>query len=186
MSCPHNLWDRTCFNKLSSCSLTIIILHSHQWNISRNSLEMSWKVFQLTSPSPIPLSIDVTRWAVNGANVEIPSTCAYMCQNLTWLDKTHASMAWEGFKDQGCMLCPHNRWDRPRFHQCSSCSLIVIICHSHQLNHCQNSLEMSWNFFQEAHHQCNYPPTSHIEQWKGPTLKFLQLVPICIKIDMVR
>ena len=109
---------------------------------------MSWNVFQLTSSSPMPLSTNVSHWAVNGVNIEIPSTCAYMRRNLTWLDKTHAFTLWEGFKAQGCMPCPHNLWDRPCFHQCSSCILIVIICHSHQRNHCRNSLEMSWNTFQ--------------------------------------
>ena len=97
MSCLHNLWDHPRFHQRSSCSLIVIFCHSHQRNICRNSLEISLNVFQLTSPSPMPLSTDVTRWIVNGANVEIPSTCACMCQNLTWLDKTHAFMVWEGF-----------------------------------------------------------------------------------------
>ena len=147
--------------------------------------KLSWNVMErlpITSPSPMPLSTDVARWAVKGSNVEIPSTCAYMSQNLTWLGKTHAFMVWEGFKAQGCMSCPHNLWDHPRFHQSSSCSLIVIIHHSHQWNLCWNSLEMSWSVFQQAHHQCHYPSMSHVEQWKGPMLEFLQLVPICIEI----
>ena len=37
---------------------------------------------------------------------------------------------------------------------------------------------MSWNVFQQSHHQCHCPPTSHIEQWMGPMLKSLQLVPM--------
>ena len=65
----------------------------------------------------MPLSIDVTPSAMKGANVEIPSTCSCMHQNLTWLDKTLAFMVWEGFKAQGYMLFPHNISDRPRFHQ---------------------------------------------------------------------
>ena len=72
------------------------------------------------------LSIDAACWAVNGANVAIPSTWACMCQNLTWLDKTHAFMVWEGFKAQGCMSCLHNVWDRPCFHQHSLCNNIVL------------------------------------------------------------
>ena len=67
--------------------------------------------------------------------------------NLTWLDKTHAFIVWEGFKSQGCMLCPHSIWDCPHFHQRSSCSLTVIIHHSHQGNLCWNYLEMPWNVF---------------------------------------
>ena len=144
---------------------------------------MSWNIFQLTIPPPMQLSTDIAHWDVNGDNIEIHSTCSYMCRNLTWLDKTHAFMVWEGFKAQGCMSCPHNLWDHPRFHQHSSCSLVVIIRHSHQGNLCQKSLEMSWNVFQlQAHRQCNYPATLHVEQWMGPTLKFLQLVPICVEI----
>jgi len=133
-------------------------------------------------PSPMPLSINVARWVVKGANVEIPSTWSCLCHNLTRLDKTYAFMVCEGFKAQGYMLCPHNIWDHPRFHQHSSCSLIVIIHHSHQCNLCWNSLEMSWSIFQlQSHHQCHCPPTVHVEHWKGPMLKFLQLVPLCIE-----
>ena len=116
------------------------------------------------------------------ANVEIPSTCACMHQNFKWLDKTHAFMVWEGFKAQGYMSCTHNLWYHPRFHQCSSCSLIVIIHHSHQWNLCKNSLQMSWNVFQQSHQQCHYSLTSHVEQWMGQMLKFLQLVLVCVKI----
>ena len=137
----------------------------------------------ITNPSPMSLSTDIARWVMKGTNVEIPSTYACMCQNLTWLDKIHAFIVWEGFKAQGCMSCPHNLWDHPHFHQRSSCNLIVIIHHSHQQSICQNSLEMSWNIFQlQTHHQCHYPLTSHVEKWKGTTLKFLQLVSICIEI----
>ena len=53
-----------------------------------------------------------------------------MCRILTWLDKTHTFMVWEGFKAQVCMSCLHNIFDHPHFHQRSSCSLIVIILHS--------------------------------------------------------
>ena len=81
--------------------LIVVIRHSHQRNVCQNSLEMSWNTFQLTNPSPLPLATDVTRWVVNGANVEIPSTCAYMHRNLTLLDKRHAFTVWEGFKSQG-------------------------------------------------------------------------------------
>jgi hypothetical protein len=109
---------------------------------------MSWIIIHLKIPPPMPLSTDVAHWVVNGTNIQIPSTCAYMSWNLTWLDKTHAFMVWEGFKAQECMSCLHNLWYRPCFHQCSSCSLIVIIHHSHQHNRSQNSLEMSWNAFQ--------------------------------------
>ena len=143
---------------------------------------MSWNIFQLTVPSPMPLSTDDRCWAVNGANVEIPSTWAWNCQNLTWLDKSHAFTVWEGLMAQGCMLCPHNVWDHPHFHKHSSCSVTVIFWHFHQWNLCRNSLEMSWNVFQQAHHWCHYPPTSHVEQWKGPMLKFLQLVSVCVEI----
>ena len=160
MSCLHNIYDRPRFHQRSSCSLIFIILHS----------------------PPMPLSTDIAHWVVNGANVQIPLTCACMHQNLTWLDKTCAFTVWEGFKAQGCMLCPHNHWDCPRFHQLSSCSLIVIIHHSHQGNLCPNYLEISWNVFQQAHRQCHYPPTSHVRQWVGPTLKFLQLVHVWVKI----
>ena len=110
MSCLHNLWDHPHFHKCSSWSLIVIILHS----------------------SPMPLSSYIARSVVNGANVQIPSTCACMHLNLAWLDKTHAFTAWEGFKAQGCMSCPHILWDCPHFHQRSSCSLIVIIRHSRQ------------------------------------------------------
>ena len=130
----------------------------------------------------MPLSTDVTRWVVNGANIEISSTCACMRRNLAWLDTTHTFMVWDGFKDQGCMSFTCNVWYHPHFHQRSSCNLFVIIRHSHQQNICWNSLEMSWNVFQQAHHWCHYPPTSHVDQWKGPMLKFLQLVPICVEI----
>ena len=42
---------------------------------------------------------------------------------------------------------------------------------------------MSWNVLQlQSHHQCHYPLMSHVEKWKGPTLKFLQLVLVCIEI----
>ena len=33
-----------------------------------------------------------------------------------------------------------------------------------------------------AHHLCHYLLMSHVEKWKGPTLKFLQLVSLCIEI----
>ena len=143
---------------------------------------MSQNIFQLMIPSPMPLSSDVAHWAVKGANIEIPWTCACMSRNLIWLDKTHAFTMWEGFKAQGCLTCSKNIWDRPCFHQRSSCSLVVIILHSHQQNLCRNSLEMSWNVFHQSHHQYHYPPMLHIQQWRGPTSKFLQLVPVCIKI----
>ena len=138
--------------------------------------KLSWNVMERipTTLWPMPLSTNVAHWAANGYNVEITSTCACMHQNLTWLDKTHAFMLWEGFKAREYMSCPHNLWlDRPCFHQRSSCNLIVIIRHSHQWNICRNSLEMSWNIFQQSHHQYHYPPMSHVEQWMGPTLKFL-------------
>ena len=179
---PHNLWDHPRFHQRSSCNLIVIICHSHQRNCCWNSLELSWNAFQLTSLSPIPLSTDVRRWVVNGANLEIPSTCAYMRQNLTWLDKAHAFTVWEGFKTQGYMVCLHNIWDHPHLHQWSWCNLIVIICHSHIWNLCRNSLEMSWNVFQQAHHQCHDPPIPHVGQWMGPTLWLLQIVHVCIKI----
>ena len=149
-------------------------LSKHSWNVMEHLP---------TIPSPIPLSTNVARWVVNGANVEIPSTCDCMHQNLTWLDKTHAFTLWEGFKAREYMSCPHNLWlVHPRFHQCSSWSLIVIIHHSHLWNRCRNSLEMSWKVFQQAHRQCHYPPTSHVEQWMGTTLKFLQLEHVCVKM----
>ena len=148
---------------------------------------LSWNVMEchpFKIPSPMPLSIDIARWVVNVANVEIPSTCAYMHQNLTWLDKTHAFMVWDGFKAQGCTSSMHNVWYRPHFHQRSSCSFTVIIHHSHQRNICWNSLEMSWIVFQlQSHHQCHYPLMSHVEQWMGPTLKFLQLVHVFFEIS---
>ena len=148
--------------------------------------KLSWNVMEripITSPSWMSLSTNVECWVVKGANFEIPSTCACVHRNLTWWDKTHAFMVWEGFKAQGCMSFPHNLLDRPHFHQCWSCSLIVIIRHSHQGNLCWTSLGMSWNVSQlQAHHQCHYPSTSHIEKWKGPMLKFLILVPVCIEI----
>ena len=184
MLCPHNIWDHPHFHQRSSWSLIVTIQHSHQQNLCRKYLEMAWNIFQLTSPPPIPLSTNVARWGVNGANIEIPSTCSYMCWNLTWLNKTHAFMVWDGFKAQGCMWCMHNLWDHPCFHQCSSCNLIVIICHSHQRNRCRKSLEMSSNTFQlTTHHHFHYPQTSHIEEWMGPMLKSLQLMPICIEIS---
>ena len=146
--------------------------------------KLCWNVMEHlpTIPSPMPLSTDVARWVVKGANVEIPSTCACMRQNLTWLDKTHAFTVWEGFKAQACMSYPYNIWDHTCFNQRSSCSIIVIIRHSHQQNLCRNSIEMSWNIFQRAHYQCHYPLMSHVEQWMGPTLKFLQLVHVCVEI----
>ena len=131
----QNIWDHPHLHQCSSCSLMVIIRHSHQWNICQNS---NWNVMEHLpwSPSPIPWSINVAHWALNGANVEIPSTYACMHQNLTWLDKTCAFTVWEGFKAQGCMACPQNLWDHPRLHQHSSCSLMVIIHHSHQRNLC--------------------------------------------------
>ena len=146
--------------------------------------KLYWNVMEClpTSPSLMPWSADVTRWAVNQANVEISSNCACMHQNLTWLDKTPTFIMWEGFKAQGYLTYPQNIWDHPRLLQCSSCSLMVIIRHSHQQNLCRNSIEMSWNTFQQAHHQCHDPLTSHIDQWMGTTLKFLELVHACIEI----
>ena len=132
MSCLHNICDCPCFHQCSSCSIIVIIRHSHQLNLCRKSLEMSWNVIHLKIPPPMPLSTDLACWLLNGANAQIPSICACMRQNLTWLDKTHAFMVWEGFKAQGCMSYQHNIWDHPRFHQRSSCNLIVIIHHSHQ------------------------------------------------------
>ena len=93
--------------------------------------------------------------------------------------RTHTLMVCKGFKTQGSLPSPHNIQDRPSLHQRSSCSLIVIVCHSHLFNICRNSLEMSWNF-QHAHHQC-HPPTPHTDRWIGPMLKFLQNVIICIE-----
>ena len=164
------------------------IMQSHCYHSPFPSIKslskLYWNVMEHipTSPSPVPLYTDVTHWAVKRANVEISSTCAYMCRNLTWLDKTYAFTVWEGFKAQGCLTCSKNIWDHPHLHQHSSCSLMVIIRHSHKWNLCQNSIEMSWNAFQQSHHQCHDPPTSHVEQWMGPMLKSLQLVPICIEI----
>ena len=90
--------------------------------------KLSWNIMECLSTSPLlmPLSTDVARWAVKGANFEIPSTCAYMCQNLTWLDKTHAFVVWEGFKAKWCMSFLHNVWDRPRFHHHSWCNNVVL------------------------------------------------------------
>ena len=106
--------------------------------------QLSWNVMERlpTSPSPMPWSIDVTRWAVNGANVEIPSNCSCMHQNLTWLDKAQAFTVWEGFKAQGCLMCPYNLWDRLCLHQCSSCSLIVIIFPFPSM---ESLSKLSWN-----------------------------------------
>ena len=146
--------------------------------------KLYWNVMERvpTSTSPMPWSIDVARWEVNGANFGIPINFAYMCRNLTWLDNTHAFIVWEGVNTQGCMSFPHNIWDFPHLHQRSSCSLIVIIRHSHLCNLCQNSLEMSWNVFLHSHHQCHDPPTSHVDLWMGPMFKFLQIVLVYIKI----
>ena len=107
--------------------------------IKRIFVETLLKFHGTSSNKPIT---NVTHWVVNGANVEIPSTCAYMCRNLTWSDKKDAFTVWEDFKAQGYMSCPHNIWDHPHFHQRSSCSLIVIIPYSHQRKICPNSLEM--------------------------------------------
>ena len=178
---PHNLQDHPHFHECSSCNLIVIVRHSHQQNLCRNSIEIFMECLPI-SPSLMPLSTDVAHWVVKGANVEIPSTCACMCQNLTWIDKTHAFMVWDGFKVEGCMSFMHNVWYRPYFHQHSSCNLTVIIHHSHQWNLFQNSLEMSWNVFHWSHHQFHFPPMLHVEQWMGPMLKSLQLVPICVEI----
>ena len=121
--------------------LIIIIHHSHQWNFYRNSLEMSWNVFQLKIPPPMPLSTDVACWVVNGANVEIPSACSCMHQNLTCLHKTHTFTAWEGFKAQGRMSCLHNIWYCPRFHRRSS---LFHCCHS-SFPSMECLSKLSWN-----------------------------------------
>ena len=139
MSCLHNiLWSST----FSSTFIMQSHYHHFPFPSTESLSKLSWNVMERlpTIPSPMPLPTDVARWAVNGANVEIPLTCANMRWNLTWLDKTHAFTLWEGFKAQGCMSCPHNVWDHPHFHQRSSCNLIVIFCHSHQRNICCNSL----------------------------------------------
>ena len=148
-------------------------LLKHSWNVMENLP---------TSPSLMSLSTDIASWVVKGANIKITSTYSYMHRNLTWLDKTRTFTLWEGFKDQGCMSCPYNVWDHPHFHKRSSCSLIIIILHSHHWNLCRNSLEMWWNIFKQSHHQCHYPPTSYFERWKEPALKFLQLVLVCVEI----
>ena len=145
--------------------------------LSRNVME-----YLPSSPSPMPWSTDVTRWVVYRSSVEIPSTCSYMRQNFTWLDKTYAFMVWEGFKAQEWLTFPQTIWDHPHLHQRSSCSLMVIIIHSHQWSLCRNSIEMSWNVFQEDHHQCHDPPMPHVKKWVGPTLKFIQIVHVCIEI----
>ena len=64
--------------------------------------KLSWNVMKHlpTSPSQISLSTNVAHWAGKGDNIEIPSTCACMHWNLTWLDKTHAFTVWEGFKQR--------------------------------------------------------------------------------------
>ena len=107
--------------------------HHSPFPSTKSLSKLSWNVMEClpTIPSPMSLYTDIARWVVNGANVEIPSTCSYMHWNLTWLDKTHAFMVLEGFEAQGCMSCLHNICDHPCFHQHSWCSLIVIICQSH-------------------------------------------------------
>ena len=145
----------------------MFIMQSHCHHLWFTSIEYLSKIYwnvmvcaPITSPSPMPLSTDVARWAVKGANVEIPSTCACMCQNLTWLDKTHAFTVWEGFKAQGCMSCPHNLWDCPCFHQCSS------------LSHCRHSpfpsteflSKLSWNVMERL--PINEPITIAIIHWR--------------------
>ena len=101
--------------------------------------------------SYIPITNIMIHWhctlTSEWGNTEIPSNCSYMHRNLTWLDKTHAFTVWEGFKAQGFLTCLHMLWDHPCLHQRSSCSIIVIIHHSHLWNLCRNSLEMSWNIF---------------------------------------
>ena len=152
-------------------------------------LKLSWNVMERlpTCPSPMSWSTNVAHWAVNGANVELPLTCSCMCWILTWLDKTHAFMVWDGFKAQGCMSCLHTLWDRPHFHQHSSCSLNVIIRHSHQQNLCWNTLEMSWNVFQlQAHHQCHYPLTHTLSIERGQCWNSFKLSLYVSKFDMVR
>jgi len=140
--------------------------------------KLSWNVTERLPTCPSPMaSIESTRWAVNGANVEMSSNCSYMRRNLIWLDQVHALNVWEGFKTQGYLKSPHNLWDR----QHSSCNLIVIIPHSHLWNLFWNCLEISWNIFEHGHYQC-HPPMLLGEQWMGPTLKFLQIVLVCVEI----
>ena len=142
MSCPHNVWDHPYFHQQLSCSVIIVIHHSHQWNICRISLEISWNVIRLKIPPPMPLSTDVARWVVNGANVEIPSTCASMRQNLTWLDKTHACMVWDGFKAQVCTLFTHNVWYLPHF---SSTFIMQFHWNHSPFPSTKSLLKLSWN-----------------------------------------
>ena len=144
---PHIIFEifHVCINIHHAVSLSSFIIPKYEY-LSK----LSWNIMEHlpTSPSPMPWSTDAAHWALNGANVVITSNCACMHRNLTWLDKTHAFMVWDGFKAQGCMSFMHNVWYRPHFHQCSSCSFFVIFFHSHQRNIFQHSLEMSRNIFQ--------------------------------------
>jgi hypothetical protein len=60
---------------------------------------MSWNIFQLKIPPPMPLSTDVAHWGVNGANNEIPPNCSYMpswCGRVSRLkDACHAHIIFD-------------------------------------------------------------------------------------------
>ena len=171
----------------------MFIMKSHCHHLSFPSIEslsiLYWNVMERLpkSTSPMPWSTDTARWVVNGANVEIPSTSTCMHRNLTWIDKTHALMVWDGFKAQGCMSSMHNVWYCPHFHQLSSCNLIVIIRYSHQWKLCRNSLEMSWKVI-----HLKVPPPMPLATdracWlvNGANVQIHQFVLVCFEFDMVR
>ena len=147
MSCSHNVWYHPYFHQHSSLS------HCHHSPFP--SMECLSKLFRNVMEH-LPIKKSTTNAIIHrcctlsgewGQHWNFFNSCLY-ASKFYMVHKTHAFTVWEGFKAQGCMSCPHNLWDHPCFHQRSSCSLIIIIHHSHEGNLCWNSFEMSWNIFQ--------------------------------------
>ena len=103
----------------------------------------------------------------------------------SWNIFQQAFMLWEGFKAQGCISCLHNVWHHQYFHQHSSCSVIVIILHSHQWS------KLSWNVMER--HPFKNPTTNAIihrpymlsDEW-GQRSNSFNLCMYVVKFDMVR
>ena len=150
--------------------------------------KISWNIMERfpTIPSPMPLCTDITHWAVNGKNVEIPSTWACVHRNLAWLDKTHAFTLWEGFKAKDT---------------CHSCIIFEIIHVSISVHHAVSLSSFVIpikGIFIKTLLKChgtssNEPITNAIIHWRhtlssewGQRLNSFKLWLYTLKFDMVR
>ena len=174
----HNIWDHPCLHQRSSCSLIVIIRHSHIWKFVETLLKFHGMSFNMPITHVIHRHHTVSsEWGQcwNFFKFVLYALKFEMVRIGTCLDGM-----W-GLQDSRlCDVLAYKIWDLTRLHQCSSCTLIFIILHSHIWNLSQKSLETSWNAFQRAHHKF-HPPTSHDEQWMGLMLKFLQIVPVWVE-----